>query len=471
MTPQARPGADTSAAHDEMTKAILPDSALPTHWYNLAADFPEPLPPHLHPGTREPLKPEEMEPIFASGLVAQEFSTDRWIEIPEPIREIYRLWRPAPLARARRLEKELGTSARIYYKNESVSPIGSHKPNTSVAQAYYNMLDGISNLTTETGAGQWGASLSFAAQFFGLGVEVWQVRASYDSKPYRRMLMEVYGGTVHPSPSDLTEAGRAMLAKDPDTPGSLGMAVSEAIEVAVKGDNSRYALGSVLNHVMLHQTIIGQEAAAQLAMFGESGPDVVVGCAGGGSNLAGLTFPFIGHSLTGSVLDDGGRASTATEPSRTKRDPKEFVGEGAPRIIAAEPAKCPSLTEGEYRYDHGDVAGLTPLLKMHTLGQDFVPDPIHAGGLRYHAMAPMVSHAVELGLMETTTVEQEDAFAAGMRFARCEGTVPAPESNHAIAAACVEASKFTGEPGTGPVVLIGLSGNGFLDLPSYEKFL
>ncbi|MDY0113911.1 MAG: TrpB-like pyridoxal phosphate-dependent enzyme [Corynebacterium sp.] len=454
-----------------MTKAILPDAALPTHWYNLAADFPEPLPPHLHPGTREPLKPEEMEPIFASGLVAQEFSTDRWIEIPEPIREIYRLWRPAPLARARRLEKELGTSARIYYKNESVSPIGSHKPNTSVAQAYYNMLDGISNLTTETGAGQWGASLSFAAQFFGLGVEVWQVRASYDSKPYRRMLMEVYGGTVHPSPSDLTEAGRAMLAKDPDTPGSLGMAVSEAIEVAVKGDNSRYALGSVLNHVMLHQTIIGQEAAAQLAMFGESGPDVVVGCAGGGSNLAGLTFPFIGHSLTGSVLDDGGRASTATEPSRTKRDPKEFVGEGAPRIIAAEPAKCPSLTEGEYRYDHGDVAGLTPLLKMHTLGQDFVPDPIHAGGLRYHAMAPMVSHAVELGLMETTTVEQEDAFAAGMRFARCEGTVPAPESNHAIAAACVEASKFTGEPGTGPVILIGLSGNGFLDLPSYEKFL
>ena len=471
MTPQARPGADTSGAHDEMTKAILPDAALPTHWYNLAADFPEPLPPHLHPGTREPLKPEEMEPIFASGLVAQEFSTDRWIEIPEPIREIYRLWRPAPLARARRLEKELGTSARIYYKNESVSPIGSHKPNTSVAQAYYNMLDGISNLTTETGAGQWGASLSFAAQFFGLGVEVWQVRASYDSKPYRRMLMEVYGGTVHPSPSDLTEAGRAMLAKDPDTPGSLGMAVSEAIEVAVKGDNSRYALGSVLNHVMLHQTIIGQEAAAQLAMFGESGPDVVVGCAGGGSNLAGLTFPFIGHSLTGSVLDDGGRASTATEPSRTKRDPKEFVGEGAPRIIAAEPAKCPSLTEGEYRYDHGDVAGLTPLLKMHTLGQDFVPDPIHAGGLRYHAMAPMVSHAVELGLMETTTVEQEDAFAAGMRFARCEGTVPAPESNHAIAAACVEASKFTGEPGTGPVILIGLSGNGFLDLPSYEKFL
>lgn len=447
----------------DMTKAILPDSALPTHWYNLAADFPEPLPPHLHPGTREPLKPEEMTPIFATGLVEQEFSTDRWIEIPEPIREIYRLWRPAPLARARRLERELGTSARIYYKNESVSPIGSHKPNTSVAQAYYNKLDGIANLTTETGAGQWGASLSFAAQFFGLGVEVWQVRASYDSKPYRRMLMEVYGGTVHPSPSDLTDAGRAMLAKDPDTPGSLGMAVSEAIEVALAGDNSRYALGSVLNHVMLHQTIIGQEAAAQLAMFGESGPDIVVGCAGGGSNLAGLTFPFIGHSLTGSVLDDGAVSSTPTGSS-VRRD-------GAPRIIAAEPAKCPSLTQGEYRYDHGDVAGLTPLLKMHTLGQDFVPDPIHAGGLRYHAMAPMVSHAVELGLMEATTVDQDDAFTAGVRFARCEGTVPAPESNHAIAAASTEAAKYTGEPGTGPVILIGLSGNGFLDLPSYAKFV
>ena len=474
-----------TTADPDMTKAILPDSALPTHWYNLAADFPEPLPPHLHPGTREPLKPEEMTPIFASGLVEQEFSTERWIEIPEPIREIYRLWRPAPLARARRLEKALGTSARIYYKNESVSPIGSHKPNTSVAQAYYNMLDGIENLTTEPGAGQWGASLAFAAQFFGLGVEVWQVRASYDSKPYRRMLMEVYGGSVHPSPSDLTEAGRAILAKTPDTPGSLGMAVSEAIEVAVGADNSRYALGSVLNHVMLHQTIIGQEAAAQLAIFGESGPDVVVGCAGGGSNLAGLTFPFIGHSLTGEVLDDGASSSTPTSPSgaagtqaagagsgtAVKRDASEFLRDGAPRIIAAEPAKCPSLTEGEYRYDHGDVAGLTPLLKMHTLGSDFVPDPIHAGGLRYHAMAPMVSHAVELGLMETTTVEQEDAFAAGIRFARCEGTVPAPESNHAIAAACAEAAKYDGEPGTGPVILIGLSGNGFLDLPSYAKFV
>ena len=470
-----------------MTKAVLPDSALPTHWYNLAADFPEPLPPHLHPGTREPLKQEEMTPIFAKGLVEQEFSTERWIEIPEPIREIYRIWRPAPMGRAHRLEKALGTSARIYYKNESVSPIGSHKPNTSVAQAYYNKLDGMKKLTTETGAGQWGASLAFAAQFFDIDVEVWQVRASFDSKPYRRMLMEVYGAAVHPSPSDLTEAGRAILAETPDTPGSLGMAVSEAIEVAVQSDDTRYALGSVLNHVMLHQTIIGQEAAAQLAMFGETGPDIVVGCAGGGSNLAGLVFPFIGHSLTGDVLPDGGvpasasgAASTDGGAAGTGAAGSGAAGSGAagsgaagrrgPRIVAAEPAKCPSLTRGEYRYDHGDVAGLTPLLKMHTLGSEFVPDPIHAGGLRYHAMAPMVSHAVDLGLMDPVAVEQEDAFAAGIQFARCEGTVPAPESNHAIAAACDEARKHTGEPGTGPVILIGLSGNGFLDLPSYANF-
>ncbi|WP_445228221.1 TrpB-like pyridoxal phosphate-dependent enzyme [Corynebacterium sp. H78] len=434
-----------------MTKAILPESEMPTRWYNLAADFPEPLPPHLNPGTREPLQKEEMSQIFATGLVEQEFSTDRWVEIPEPIRDIYRIWRPSPLARAHRLEKELGTSARIYYKNESVSPIGSHKPNTSVAQVYYNKLDGVQKLTTETGAGQWGASLSFAAQFFDLDVEVWQVRASYDSKPYRRMLMEVFGGTVHPSPSDLTEAGRAILAETPDTPGSLGMAVSEAIEVAVKSEvKARYTLGSVLNHVMLHQTIIGLEASKQLAMFGEDGPDVVVGCAGGGSNLAGLTFPFVGNNTSNDILPD-----TKTTP----------------RIIASEPAKCPSLTQGEYRYDFGDVAGLTPLLKMHTLGNEFVPDPIHAGGLRYHAMAPMVSHAVDQGLMEATAVEQEKAFAAGITFARCEGTVPAPESNHALAAAFEVAEQHKGAPGTGPVILVGLSGNGFLDLPSYEKFL
>ncbi|WP_448852284.1 TrpB-like pyridoxal phosphate-dependent enzyme [Corynebacterium sp. 335C] len=428
----------------EMTKALLPEDKAPTHWYNLAADFPEPLPPHLHPATREPITAEEMGALFATGLVEQEFSTDRWIEIPEPIRDIYRIWRPSPLARAPRLEKALGTTARIYYKNEAVSPIGSHKPNTSVAQAYYNRLDGITKLTTETGAGQWGASLAFAGGFFGQDVEVWQVRASYDSKPYRRMLMDVYGATVHPSPSDRTEAGRAMLAKDPETPGSLGMAVSEAVEVAMGSDDARYALGSVLNHVMLHQTVIGQEALSQLEMFGEDGADYVIGCAGGGSNLAGLAFPFIGEKL------------------RVDSDP---------RVLAVEPAKCPSLTQGEYRYDHGDVAGLTPLLKMHTLGQDFVPDPIHAGGLRYHAMAPMVSHAVELGLMEAHAVPQEQAFAAGVEFSRTEGTVPAPESNHAIAKAIEVAREHTtGAPGSGPVIVVGLSGNGFLDLPAYAQF-
>lgn len=427
-----------------MTKAVLPESLMPTHWYNLAADFPEPMPPHLHPGTGEPLAPEDMTPLFATGLVEQEFSRERYIEIPEPVRDIYRLWRPSPLARAPRLERALGTSARIYFKNESVSPIGSHKPNTSIAQAYYNRVDGITKLTTETGAGQWGASLAFAGQFFDQEVEVWQVRASYDSKPYRRMLMHVYGATVHPSPSELTEAGRAMLAKDPDTPGSLGMAVSEAIEVAMGTEGARYSLGSVLNHVMLHQTIIGQEAIRQLEMFGEdAGPDIVIGCAGGGSNLAGLSFPFIGANIR---------------------------GEADARILAVEPARCPSLTKGEYRYDHGDVAGLTPLLKMHTLGRDFVPDPIHAGGLRYHAMAPMVSHAVRTGLMEARSITQEEAFAAGLLFARTEGTVPAPESNHAIAAAVEEARRHTGEPGSGPVILIGLSGNGFLDLPAYDQF-
>lgn len=430
---------------DFMTKAILPEQDLPTHWYNLQADFPEPMPPHLNPGTKEPLKKEEMTPLFATELCEQEFSTERYIEIPEPIREIYRIWRPSPLGRARRLEKELGTTAKIYYKNESVSPIGSHKPNTSVAQAYYNKLDGVHKLTTETGAGQWGASLAFAGQFFDQTVEVWQVKASYESKPYRRMLMHVYGAEVHPSPSELTEAGRSFLEKDPTTPGSLGMAVSEAIEVAMQSDEARYALGSVLNHVMLHQSIIGQEAMEQLKQFGEDGADYVFGAAGGGSNLAGLAFPFIGANIR---------------------------GEADTKVTAIEPAKVPSLTQGEYRYDFGDVVGMTPLLKMHTLGKEFVPDPIHAGGLRYHAMAPMVSHAVELGLMNADTITQEESFEAGIQFARCEGTVPAPESTHAIAAAVKEARKHTeGEPGSGPVIVLGLSGNGFLDLPSYEKFV
>lgn len=413
---------------------------VPTHWYNLNADLPSPVPPHLHPGTREPLTPEDLAPLFPMALIAQEVSTERYIEIPQVVREIYAQWRPAPLVRAHRLERELGTAARIYYKYEGVSPVGSHKPNTAVAQVYYNAIEGITRLTTETGAGQWGASLSMACSMLGLTCEVWQVRASYESKPYRRMQMETYGSVCHSSPSELTEAGRAILAEIPDTTGSLGMAISEAVEVAVGDPNAHYSLGSVLNHVMLHQSVIGIEALDQLDQAGETQADVVFGCAGGGSNLAGLSFPFIGKNL---------REGTTT------------------RVVACEPAACPSLTQGEYRYDHGDVAGLTPLMKMHTLGTEFVPPAIHAGGLRYHGMAPMVSHTVNLGLMEAVAVEQEDAFAAGVLFARVEGIVPAPESTHAVAAAIAYARTVT-EP---EVIVIGLSGNGALDLPAYAEYV
>jgi tryptophan synthase beta chain len=412
---------------------------VPTHWYNLAADLPEPCPPPLHPGTREPLGPDDLAPLFPMALIGQEISTERWIEIPQAVREVYALWRPSPLIRAHRLERALGTPARIYYKYEGVSPAGSHKPNTAIAQAYYNAIEGVTKLTTETGAGQWGASLSLAGALFGLTVEVWQVRASFDSKPYRRMQMEVYGAVCHPSPSELTEAGRAMLAKDPDTTGSLGMAISEAVEAAVGEPSAHYALGSVLNHVLLHQSVIGQEALAQLDELGETA-DWVFACAGGGSNLGGLSFPFLGRNLR-----DG--ATT--------------------KVVACEPAACPSLTQGEYRYDFGDVAGLTPLLKMHTLGADFVPPPIHAGGLRYHGMAPMVSHAKELGLLDAIAVAQDDSFSAGIEFARAEGIIPAPESTHAIAGALARARAAT-EP---EVIVIGLSGNGVLDLPAYHDFL
>lgn len=416
-------------------------STVPTHWYNLQADLPEPVPPHLHPGTKQPLAPEDLAPLFPMALIQQEMTTERYVEIPQTVREIYALWRPSPLIRAHRLERALGTKARIYYKYEGVSPVGSHKPNTAVAQAYYNAVEGVRRLTTETGAGQWGASLSMACALLGLTCEVWQVRASYDSKPYRRYQMEAYGSVCHPSPSDLTEAGRAILASDPDTTGSLGMAISEAVEVAVKDPGAHYSLGSVLNHVMLHQSVIGQEVLVQLAEAGERQADVAFGCAGGGSNLAGLTFPLIGQNL---------REGTTT------------------RVVACEPAACPSLTQGEYRYDHGDVAGLTPLLKMHTLGKDFVPPAIHAGGLRYHGMAPMVSHAVNLGLMEATAVDQDTAFRAGVEFARAEGLVPAPESTHAVAAAMAHARRAESD---GQVLVIGLSGNGVLDLPSYAAYV
>lgn len=422
----------------EPTGAVVP-STVPTHWYNLAADLPEPCPPALHPGTQEPLGPDDLAPLFPMALIMQEVSTERYVEIPQTVREIYALWRPSPLIRAYRLERVLGTPAKIFYKYEGVSPAGSHKPNTAVAQAYYNAVEGTTKLTTETGAGQWGASLSLACSLLGLECEVWQVRASYDAKPYRRFQMETYGGVCHPSPSDLTEAGRAMLAADPDTTGSLGMAISEAVEVAAGDPRAHYALGSVLNHVLLHQSVIGIEALAQLDEIGETA-DILFGCAGGGSNLAGLSFPFIGRNLR-----DG--ATT--------------------KVVACEPAACPSLTEGEYRYDHGDVAGLTPLLKMHTLGKDFVPPPIHAGGLRYHGMAPMVSHALELGLLSAIAVDQDDAFRAGVEFARAEGIIPAPESTHAVAGAIAHAKAAT----TDETIVIGLSGNGVLDLPAYASYV
>ncbi len=416
-------------------------STVPTHWYNLVADLSEPVPPHLHPATREPLTPEDLAPLFPMSLIEQEVSTERWIEIPQTVREIYAGWRPSPLVRAHRLERALGTKAHVYYKYEGVSPAGSHKPNSSVAQAYFNAIEGTTRLTTETGAGQWGASLAMACALLGLECEVWQVRASYDSKPYRRMQMQTYGATCHPSPSDLTEAGRDLLERFPDTSGSLGMAISEAVESAVKDPAAHYALGSVLNHVMLHQTVIGQEALVQLGEAGEKQADIIFGCAGGGSNLAGLTFPFIGQNIR--------------EGSTTK-------------IVACEPEACPSLTQGEYRYDSGDVAGLTPLLKMYTLGRDFVPPSIHAGGLRYHGMSPIVSHAVNLGHISAIAIDQETSFRAGIEFARAEGIIPAPESCHAVAGA-MEHLRTSAQDGE--VVVIGLSGNGVLDLAAYEQYV
>ncbi|OMC31568.1 TrpB-like pyridoxal-phosphate dependent enzyme [Mycobacterium sp. GA-1841] len=426
--------------HADATHPDLVTVEVPTHWYNFSAELDTPIPPHLHPATKQPVAPDDLAALFPSGLIEQEVSTEPYIAIPDAVREIYAMWRPAPLIRARRFEQALNTGAHIYVKYEGVSPVGSHKTNSSVAQAYYNSIDGVRKLTTETGAGQWGSALAFAGAQFGLEVEVWQVRASYESKPYRRHLIRTYGGTVHSSPSTLTASGRAILAQTPDTTGSLGMAVSEAVEVAAADPDTRYALGSVLNHVVLHQSVIGLEAVAQLNAVEPSGADVVFGCAGGGSNLAGLAFPFLREKIH---------------------------GRSNPKIVAAEPAACPSITQGEYRYDHGDVAGLTPLLKMHTLGMDFVPDPIHAGGLRYHGMAPALSHTVELGLVEGVAISQRDAFSAGVLFARTQGIVPAPESTHAIAAAAAHAADNSAEQ----VVVIGLSGHGQLDLPAYAEFL
>ncbi len=425
----------------ETVKYLLDESRLPKFWYNIAADLPKPLDPPLHPGTGRPLGPDDLAPLFPMALIEQEVSVEREIEIPAPVREVYRLWRPSPLYRARNLERVLDTPAHIYYKYEGVSPSGSHKPNTAVAQAFYNAREGVRKLSTETGAGQWGSSLAFAGAHFGLEVLVYMVKVSYHQKPYRRVLMETYGAKCLASPTDTTNAGRAVLERDPDSPGSLGIAISEAVEVAATHDDTKYALGSVLNHVLLHQTVIGREAMAQMEMAGEY-PDVVIGCAGGGSNFAGLAFPFIGEGLR------GGRKV---------------------RAVAVEPAACPTMTRGRYAYDFGDTEHLTPLMKMHTLGHTFMPPGFHAGGLRYHGMAPLVSHLVELGEVTPVAVHQNPSFEAGITFARAEGIVPAPESTHAVRAAIDEALDAK-ERGEARVILFNLSGHGFLDLSAYEDY-
>ena len=423
-------------------KYTLTEDQMPTTWYNIMADLPTPPPPPLHPGTLQPVGPDDLAPLFPMELIMQEVSQERYIEIPGGVLDVYRQWRPSPLFRAHNLEKALGTPAHIYYKYEGVSPAGSHKTNTSVPQAYYNKKEGTTRLTTETGAGQWGTALSFACALYDMECEVWQVGASFDSKPFRKLMIEVFGAKVHRSPSELTDVGREFLKDPRNLPGSLGIAISEAVEVAAKDPKTRYALGSVLNHVLLHQTIIGEEALLQMAMAGET-PTHIVGCTGGGSNFAGLSFPFLREKLAGKI---------------------------SPRLIAAEPASCPSLTRGEYRYDFGDTAGMTPLMKMHTLGHDFIPDPIHAGGLRYHGMAPLISHIYEEGMLEAVAVPQTECFQAAVLFARTEGIVPAPEPTHALALAIREALKAK-ETGEETIILTALCGHGHFDLAAYDSYL
>jgi tryptophan synthase beta chain len=425
----------------DSVKYQLGEDQIPRAWYNIAADLPVPPPPPLHPGTGQPVGPEDLAPLFPMALIMQEVSTEREIPIPDAVRDIYRQWRPTPLYRARRLERALDTPAKIYYKYEGVSPAGSHKPNTAVAQAYYNKQEGVKRLITETGAGQWGSSLAMAGAFFGLEVLVYMVKVSYNQKPYRRALMETFGARVVASPSEETNAGRMILAEHPDSTGSLGIAISEAVEVAAQDPEAKYALGSVLNHVLLHQTVIGLEAIEQMAMAGDQ-PDVIVGCTGGGSNFAGIAFPYIGAKLRG------------------ERDV---------RIVSVEPAACPSITRGRYAYDYGDTAKFAPMVKMHTLGHDFVPAGIHAGGLRYHGMAPLVSHLVELGQIEPTAIQQLETFGAGIQFARAEGILPAPEANHAVAGAIREALRCK-EEGRGETILFNLCGHGHFDMQAYMDY-
>jgi tryptophan synthase beta chain len=431
-----------ATAPSSRTQFPLAEDRIPRAWYNIAADLRNPPPPPLHPGTLQPIGPADLAPLFPMALIQQEVSAEREIEIPDPVREAYALYRPSPLHRARRLEKVLDTPAHIYYKYEGTSPAGSHKPNTALAQAFFNKQEGVKRLATETGAGQWGSALAFAGAVFGLEVKVYMVRASYDQKPYRRMLMETYGAEVVASPSPTTSYGRSVLAATPDSPGSLGIAISEAVEDAATRDDTKYSLGSVLNHVLLHQTVIGLEAMEQMAMAGEE-PDVIIACAGGGSNFAGLAFPFLGRVLR---------------------------GEASYRVIAAEPEAAPSLTRGIYAYDFGDTGHMAPIVKMYTLGSEFIPEPIHAGGLRYHGMSPLVSQLREEGLIEARSVHQRACFEAGVRFARAEGILPAPEPTHAIKVAIDEALAAR-EAGEERVILFNLCGHGHFDLSAYERYL
>ncbi len=425
------------------TKITLPESYIPTHFYNIAADLPTPLAPPLHPGTKEPIGPEALAPIFPMGLIKQEVSTERWIEIPGEVRDIYRLYRPSPVFRARAFEQALDTPAKIYYKSEHVSPVGSHKLNTALMQAWVNKQEGVKRLATETGAGQWGCALACACRLMGLECMVYMVRASYDQKPYRRIMMNTYGAEVIASPSPRTASGRRILEQDPASPGSLGISISEAVEDAAGRDDTKYSLGSVLNHVLLHQTIIGQEARKQMELADDY-PDILIACHGGGSNFAGLSFPFLRDKIKG------------VRP--------------ALRVIAVEPAACPTLTTGPRRYDFGDTAELTPLLMMHTLGHTFIPPPVHAGGLRYHGSAPLVSHMLAQGYIEAEAYHQGEVFESAIRFAQCEGTIPAPESAHAIHSV-IQHARAAREAGEARTILFNLSGHGHFDLTAYESFL
>jgi tryptophan synthase beta chain len=442
VPPPSDPKEATMGSETRQTKFLLSERDIPTRWYNIQADLKTPLPPPLHPGTHQPLGPADLAPLFPMELIKQEMSRERWIAIPDEVRDVYRLWRPTPLYRAHRLEKALDTPARIYYKYEGVSPAGSHKPNTAVAQVYYNKQEGVQRLSTETGAGQWGSSLAMACQMFGLQCKVYMVKVSYQQKPYRRILMETWGAQVVASPSPDTDAGKKVLEQDPHSPGSLGIAISEAVEDAARREDTKYSLGSVLNHVLMHQTVIGLETKKQLAKA-DAEADVVVGCIGGGSNFAGFSFPFVVDKLRGK--------------------------KPALRVVAIEPSACPSLTKGQYVYDFGDTVGLTPLVKMHTLGHSFVPAPMHAGGLRYHGMAPLICKLYDEGVLEARAVPQLPTFEAAVTFARAEGILPAPEAAHAVRGAIDEALRCK-EEGLGQTIVFNLCGHGYLDLSAYEAY-